>query len=451
MIGADDARYALAIVETICAQVGPGLPGSPQERARAAILQKELAAHLGEGNVVAEEFTLAPWAFLSAFPIGAFLLLLAVLFNITTGRLTGVAAGFSALAALAFSIIAPLPFILLFVLNIELVDPFLGQRTSVNVVGTLCKPGMRAVKRLLILSGHHDSASENTWIGLLGRIDRWRVRNAGQVNALEGRRLRILGGLFYLVQATPLLGYVVMLLVSAIQLAGVFTGRAGLIRLGTLDWILLAYPLVPAIVYGLFLNRGKKGGGTVPGAADNLSACAVAVALCRFLVDHPEYIPADTEIRFITFGSEEAGMRGSRRYVERHREELKRLDVRLLNVETIAHRDIVILSSEASGTVKNSPAMVKSVVAAARRAGVPHKVQPAFIGVAGDAGPFSQAGLQATTLLCFKVPEQLVHFYHQPGDRPDVLTIEPLLNVLKLACEWIRAGGEADSRLETEL
>jgi hypothetical protein len=27
------------------------------------------------------------------------------------------------------------------------------------------------------------------------------------------------------------------------------------------------------------------------------------------------------------------------------------------------------------------------------------------------------------------------------GDRPEILTIEPVLNVLKLAFEWIRKGG----------
>ena len=95
-------------------------------------------------------------------------------------------------------------------------------------------------------------------------------------------------------------------------------------------------------------------------------------------------------------------MRGSRRYVQRHLDELKRLDVRLLNYETIAHPEIAILTSETNGTVKNSPEMVKSVVAAAQRAGVPYKVQPATLGTANDAGPFSRAGLKATTLLGFK-------------------------------------------------
>jgi aminopeptidase YwaD len=179
----------------------------------------------------------------------------------------------------------------------------------------------------------------------------------------------------------------------------------------------------------------------VPGAADNLSASALAVAMCRFLVQNPTYIPEDTEIRFISFGSEEAGLRGSRRYVERHLDELRRLDARLLNFETVVHPEITILRSDVNGTVRNSPEMVRSAVAAAERAGVPFKVRSATIGVGTDAAPFNRAGLKATTLLPFHVPQQLVAFYHQKRDTPEVLTIEPLMNVLKLALEWIRTGG----------
>jgi aminopeptidase YwaD len=163
--------------------------------------------------------------------------------------------------------------------------------------------------------------------------------------------------------------------------------------------------------------------------------------MCRFLVKNPSCIPADTEIRFISFGSEEAGVRGSRRYVQRHLDELKRLDVRLLNFETIAHPEVAVLTSESNGTVKNSPEMVKSVVAAAQRAGVPYKVRPATLGLASDAGPFSRAGLKATTLVGFNV-QQMVEFYHQEWDGPEILTLDPLLNVLKLALEWVRNGGE---------
>ena len=417
IITQDDAQYALDIVKTICTEVGPGLPGSSQERERAGLIKDELESHLGAGNVVVEEFTLASWAWLSAYPLSALFMLVAILLNISMGRFTGVSPWSTAIAALAFSILSPLLWIFEFVLGFELVDPFFKKGKSVNVVGRLLPPGTLTPQRLLILGGHHDSAPENTWLHFLGYG-------------------------FFVYTATWFIGIITLLAMSIAQLAGLIAGSAGIVRAGTLGWVLLAFPVVPSIIYGMFFNMGRKNGGTVPGAADNLSASALAVSMCRFLVNNPAYIPPDMEIRFISFGSEEAGLRGSRRYVERHLEELRRLDARLLNFETIAYPEITILTSDVNGTVKNSPEMVRSVVAAAGRAGVPHKVQPAMLGEGSDAGPFSHSGLKATTLLPFQVPQQMVAFYHQKWDRPEILTIEPLLNVLKLTFEWIRCGGE---------
>jgi hypothetical protein len=416
-INMDDAEYAIQIVKTICTQVGPGLPASPQELGRAAILKRELEMHLGPENVHLEPLTLAPGAFLGALPLGAVCMAVAALLNASTGRFTAVSPWLTSVAALGFSILSVLPFILEGLFYLEFVDPFFPKRESVNLIGTLRRPGTEKVKRVLILSGHHDSAPENTW-------------------------LRLLGYGFFVIMATVGAGFVLLTSMSVLQLAGVITGQENLIRIGTLGWPLLAYPIVPAIIGQAFFTRGREGGGTVPGAADNLSASALAVAMCRFLVRNPDAIPAETEIRFISFGSEEAGLRGSRRYVARHLDELRRLDARVLNFETVVHPEIVILTSDVNGTVKNLPEMVRSAVAAAERAGVPHRVQPARLGVAADAGPFSRAGLKAATLLPFKVPQQMVAFYHQKWDTPDVLTVEPIFNGLKVALEWIRHGGE---------
>jgi hypothetical protein len=85
--------------------------------------------------------------------------------------------------------------------------------------------------------------------------------------------------------------------------------------------------------------------------------------------------------------------------------------------------------------------MVNSLVAAAQRAGVPFRLQPAMLGTSNDAGRFSQAGLKAATLLGFNI-QQMVTFYHQERDTPDILAVEPLLNVLRLAVEWVANGVE---------
>lgn len=416
VITTDDAQYALDIVKKICTEVGPGLPASPQERERAEILKKELEKHLDAENVTVEEFTLAPEACLSPIP-SVLLMALAVLLNISTVHLTGVWPWVTSIAALLFSILAPLVFIMEFILGYEVVDPLFRIKKSINLIGTLHKPGTKNVKRLIILCGHHDSAPENTW-------------------------LRFLGYGFFFLSATYFIGLITMLVMNIIQLTGLIIDNADIIHFGTLGWVLLIYPIVPSIIFIAFHTRGMKNGGNVPGAVDNLSACAITVAMCRFLAKNPAFIPDGTEIRFITFGSEEVGLRGSQRYVKRHLDELKRLDVCVLNYEMVVHPEITILTSEINGTVKNSPEMVKSVVTAAQRTGIPYRVQPAFLGIASDAGPFSRAGLKATTLNPIKFPQQLVAFYHQKWDTPEILTIEPLLNVLKLTLEWVTNGGE---------
>jgi hypothetical protein len=382
----DDAQYAIDIVRAICTEVGPGIPGSFQERERAAYIQKELESHLGAENVAVEEFSLAPDAFLGSQLISTICMVIATLLNISIWRNTGISLWVTA-ASFSFSFISVSLFISEFLLGFEMLDLFFKKSKSVNVIGRLRKPGTTNAKRLLILSGHHDSALEFTW-------------------------LRFTGYGFFILTITWMIGLVTVLVMSLIQLIGVITGNADLVRIGTMGWVLIAYPIVPSIIFALFYARGRKNGGTVPGAADNLSACALAVAMCRFLVKNSAYIPDEIEIRFISFGSEEAGMRGSRRYVARHLDELKLLDARLLNFETITHPEITILSSEVNGTVKNSPEMVGRVIAAAQNARIPYKVQ------------------------------QMVEFYHQEWDRPEILTIEPLVNVLRLTFEWIRNGGK---------
>lgn len=438
----NDAQYAFDVVKAICTEVGPGLPGSPQERERAAMIKKELESHLGAGNVSVEDFTVAPMAFQGILRVSALFTLVAALLNISVGRITAVSPWLTAIASLAFSILAVVPVVFETILYREFVDPLFRKKRSVNVIGMLRKPGTEGVKRLLILGGHHDSALEFTWLRVLGGVKR-RINPSGQHStARENRWIRGLTVVFVVLTVTMFIGPIVMLVVSMIQLAGMIIGNAGIVRIATLGWVLLVYPIVPAILVGMSYTRGGKGGGNVPGAADNLSASAIAVAMCRFLVRNPSYLPNDTEIRFISFGSEEAGLRGSRRYVERHLDELRRLDARLLNFEVVAHPQIDILATDVSG-VKNDPEMVKSTVAAAQRAGVPYKVKAnPTSGGGSDAGPFSQAGLKATTLQPMKMPQQMLAFYHQKWDSPEVLAIEPLLNVLKLTVEWIRNGGE---------
>ena len=109
-ITTQEAQYALELVKKICKEAGPGLPGTPQELARAEMIKKELETHLGAGNVVTEEFTLAPDAFGSTYP-GAVCMLLAVVLNISAGYFTGISPWIPSIVGVMFAILASLMFI----------------------------------------------------------------------------------------------------------------------------------------------------------------------------------------------------------------------------------------------------------------------------------------------------------------------------------------------------
>ncbi len=414
----DDAQYAYDVVKNICDQAGPGVPGSSQEYDRAMIIKQEMEKLVGAENVTVEEFSVAPGAFLGWLKWSAVFVLLATLLNMTAGNFLGLATWIPALAALILAVMAMLPGILEFMIYYQFLDRFFPEKTSVNVIGKFRRPDTKEIKRVLMLGGHHDSALEMNWLYYLGYG-------------------------YYLAVVTLFIGLAGLFALTLIQFAGAISGSTGLVETGRIGWPLLVYPIVPAIVFAFFFVGSDKDGGVVPGAADNLSACALSLAMARFLRNNPEYIPADTEIRLASFGSEEAGLRGSRRYVERHLEELKKNDVRLLNLETVTHPRVKILTSDVNGFVKNDPDMVDSVKRAAERAGVPFAVAPFPFGGGGtDAGSFSRAGLKATCLLPFQVPGQMVKFYHQRNDSPEILTLEPLLNVLKVSLEWVKTNGD---------
>jgi hypothetical protein len=134
----------------------------------AAMIKTELEAHLSPEKVAVEEFTFALGDFLGSQFISSLFLLATALLNMSLGRLLGVSPWVTAVAALAFSTGAALLFILEFVMGVELLDPLFRKQQSLNAIGALRKPGSGEVKRLLILSGHHDSALEFTWLRFTG-------------------------------------------------------------------------------------------------------------------------------------------------------------------------------------------------------------------------------------------------------------------------------------------
>ncbi|MBN2152575.1 MAG: M20/M25/M40 family metallo-hydrolase [Candidatus Lokiarchaeota archaeon] len=409
----EDARYAHEFIKAVCTEIGPGSPCSPQERQRAMRAKEEMEKTADSVHV--EDFKCAPGAYVGWFKLGALCAVVAEVFFYLS--LNSPHAILHSAIAFGLSVFIFLILIFEFILPYEFVDFLFPKRTSCNVVGRIgAPPGGGQPKRIIIFSGHHDSALQFRWLQYL----KWG---------------------YYVAEACLMLGVVMLAALLAIHLFALLAGAPA-------DWavsfnITLSYTLLPVVVFfAVFFAESGKNGGKVPGASDNLAAVAIVLAIGRILKRHPELVPAGTEIRLVSFGCEEAGERGSTAFAKRHLAELRSADANVLNFESICRPHMSIFTSDRNGTLRNDPGFVATIADAARAAGVPHTVRPFYFGGGGtDALPFSAMGIKATSLFSMKVPHQMIEFYHQTHDNYDKVPVEALYNALKVAVAFLLGYG----------
>jgi aminopeptidase YwaD len=197
----------------------------------------------------------------------------------------------------------------------------------------------------------------------------------------------------------------------------------------------------------LFVPFGEKAN-KVPGAVDNLSAVAIVLALGKILKKNKELVPNNTEIRLISFGCEEAGLRGAFRYVEKHFDELKRFEAECVNMDAIHSKDnITIIDFEPSTRTKHSEIVVEKIVNAAKSSQIKIKASAmggssTFEKIVGqitggtDATAFSKAGIKAANISAMDL-NKMLKFYHQPTDTLDKIEKESLERVLQICIAYI--------------
>jgi len=157
-----------------------------------------------------------------------------------------------------------------------------------------------------------------------------------------------------------------------------------------------------------------------PGANDNASGTAMTIELARVLKD----IPSNSEIRFITFGAEEAGLIGSFHYVEQlSKNETNRI-VANFNLDMVGSKDAGDLILQ---TVDKKPNLVTELAqeASEKLNGEP---TPFTQGDSSDHVPFANAGIPAA-LFIHNPPEP---WYHKPQDTIDKISKTKLQDVAEI-------------------
>ena len=385
--------YMYGLIDRVMREVGPRESCSDSERRLARIMADEWEQVCD--NVELETFSCSPTAFLGFLPIIVVLYILSAAFY-----------WIYAPVAAVLMFVALVIFVFQFIRYKEMLDWLFPKRQSQNVIGVIKPRG--EVKKRVVVSGHMDSAYEfNIWLFF---------KNA----AIP-------------IMIVTVLAFVYLLVVSVMRSVALYnlTADADLYL-----WLgVAAVALYPLVGLFAFFHTYTP----VPGAMDDMAGVAVAAGLGRCLHDakkNGEFYPENTEVVLIGMACEEAGLRGARRYVQRHLQELKRTPTFGLFLDGVYDEQfLTVIHREICTGAKHDPALVKMAqdVAANRNWPIIRTVIP--LG-ASDATEFSNAGIPSVCLLC-QDTSKLVPNYHTRYDTIEKIKPRSLAVAMQMTLDML--------------
>lgn len=364
-------------------------PGSVGEEGCQKYLYKDLVNAAIDAKL--ESFPVAQKAFMAMPAVCSWLALLGIPLYWITPRLS------------------PLPILLaLIVLVFELLfykhilTPLFPKSTSYNLIARV--PAAESLQQRILLVGHVDAAFE--W-----RFLRWCPW-------------------FFPVIVFMIASSVAYLLITTMAAAitgGVYTGNV------IWQWIGLTHALVlPGLSAGIWFTNFDY---VSPGAADNLSGTLCATELLQWMKKNNLALN-HTEIVVVATGSEEAGLVGSRAYLDVHYNELKTVPTIAVAVDTIAELDyLAIYNRDLNGRVHHDVRVCELLRHAGITCGLKLNMATITLG-SSDATSFTQAGIPAAAL-CAMNPAP-AHYYHNRRDTVDAIEDRCLAKTIQLLFELCR-------------
>lgn len=385
------------LIQQIIAKFGGRLSGSQAERDAQAWFQEKLSIFCGD-RVSAQPFKAPMEAKFESLKLFFFLFFVSLaLYKVNL------------YAALGLSVANAVVFAAHFVTYRDWLDPFWKKQDSVNITGTLEPKG--EVRSTLMIAGHMDCVREFQWW--------YRLKHTGVVFTFLSSIIILVLPVFY--------GLVVIL-----AEAGVFTSE----------------PLWPDIVWYVFLGlcpftivmwniHGKR---VVDGAIDNLTGVALAYGVGEAFADreHPGTSTLQhTRLKLVSFGGEEAGLRGAKAYAKAFEQELKDEKAALINIDSIRDADhLCILKGEFNTFAKFSPPMVADFEQAFHDCKVPVIKTTLTMG-ASDASAFAWRNLPCVSLIGLSV-KRLDPTYHTRLDTLENLDPKGMEETGKVLAHFVR-------------
>jgi len=394
MVAEKYTEYMYDFVDKVLRDIGPRESCSEAERRLGLLVAKEIKPACDRVNI--EVFTCSPKAFLGAFPyLVAVYVAAAVLYFIHP------------YASLLVSLICGAVLFYEVVRYREFIDFLFPKRKGENVAGVVKPSG--EVKKRVIVSAHLDSAYEfKIWYWLKG-----------------------------LAVPAMALGYLAILVLIGASFARAVSGSSGTPE-NTAYWV-LGVAIIALSVFVLpfaFFHTSD----VVPGAMDDLAGIAVLAGLAGYLRDareSGEFAPQNTEVVLLALSSEEAGLRGAKRYAARHLEELKAIPTFGIFLDNIEDENfLTVFKREISTGAKLDPRLVKLAQEVADENGFRIKTSVIPLG-ATDASAFALANIPAVSILCHNTA-RLMPNYHTRHDTIEYVRPQALTVTLQLVVDMLK-------------
>ncbi len=386
--------YMYGLVKKVIDEIGPRPSCSDEEKRLGRLLVEEWKPICDK--VETETFTCSPTAFLGyiRFSVTLFFAAVVLYWFYPLASFIMVAIGFS----MTF---------LEFLRYREFVDFLFPRKQGENIIGTI-RPKGEATRRVIV-SAHMDSAYEFNFI--------YYLKNAA-IPVIE------LG----------MVGSVIALCGSLAKTIGYFYGFADAWAFTVVGYIMIAFTPLMALLF--FFHTYKP----VPGAMDDMAGVAVAAGLGKYLDEarkNGDWLPERTEVVLLAMSSEEAGLRGAKRYVSRHLQELKTTPTYGLFLDGVYdEKYLTVTYRELCTGARHDPELVKM----AQDAAASHNwhIFTRMIPLGGtDASPFSLKGVPAICLHC-QDTTRAVPNYHTRNDTYEHIRPESLSVSLQLVLDMLK-------------
>ena len=382
------------LLKRVIDEIGPRPSCSDEEKRLGRLLVEEWKPFCDRVDV--ETFTCSPTAFLGFIRVSVLLFFAAVILYWFFPPVSFV------LIAIGFGIV-----FFEFLRYREFIDFLFPRKQGENIMGTI--PPKGEPTRRVIVSAHMDSAYEFNLI--------YYLRNFA---------IPII--------AIAIVGIVIAFCVSLAKTIAYFGGFADATAFAALGYTMIAF--TPIIGLFLFFHTYKP----VPGAMDDMAGVAVVAGLGKYLDEARragDWLPERTEVVLLATSSEEAGLRGAKRYASKHLQEMKTTPTYGLFLDGIYdEKYLTVTNREICTRAKHDPELIKMAQDVAASHNWP--IATRMIPIGGtDAAAFSVKGIPAVCLHC-QDTSRAVPNYHTRNDTYEHIRLESLAVSLQLVIDMLK-------------